>query len=156
MESFEEEIRGVNMQGEFIYDDIVTDKRVLCGTSALNRAGLISASSNHLYLMTTWEEFDNLDLAYAHFVYYPKVDYKHWVSPSKSNPLILQPTKERAIVEYILNEKWCDEGLLIEALKSYISFFWNEKELYKVADFFGLKRDVLDYWIKEAKEDEEV
>lgn len=138
------------------YESVIDEKRVTCGNYALAGAGLISWNLIHLDLMTDDAEFDNFDMVYITYYYYPKIDYEHWVTESRQNPLILQPTKERAIVEYILNEKWCDEGILIEALKSYLEFFRNDEELYEVADFFGLKREVLDYWITEAENDEDV
>jgi hypothetical protein len=78
------------------------------------------------------------------------------VEPEESNPLLLKPTKERAIVEYLKNEKWCDEGLLIEALKNYLEQFRNDEELYRVADFYGLERSTLDSWIQEAINDTEI
>lgn len=134
-------------------DICITKKSVVCGGCALNRAGLIYYNSEHLDLMTCYEELDGCCLSRLTYYYYPVIDTEHWVHPLKSNPLLLQPTRERAIVEYILNKKWCDEGLLIEALKNYLDQFRNDEELYEVADFFGLSRETLDYWINEALTD---
>ena len=141
---------------QIIYDNLVEQLSVLCMHSALARAGLTSHSTNHVCIMTSHRELDNLDLVYMTYYYYPDIDYVHWVSPSTSNPLLLQPTKERAIVEYMKNERWYDEGILIEALKSYLMWFRNDNLLYEVADFFRLDRKTLDYWIGEALTDEEV
>ena len=84
------------------------------------------------------------------------IDYEYKVHPSNTDQLILVPSKERALVEYIKNEKWCDEGILIEAMKTYLMWFRNDTELKEVADHFGLDWNTIEYWIKEALEDEEV
>lgn len=139
------------------YDYLVTDyKHVLCGPCALTRAGLLTYSEDLLFLQTPYKQLDGVCTIYITYWYYDNIDYEHWVSPSRSNPLILQPTKERAIIDYLRNEKWCDEGILIEALKSYLMWFRNDGELYKVADFFNVERSVVDYWINEALTDEEI
>lgn len=135
------------------YDSVVDEKRVLCGSCALGRVGLVMSNCIHLDLMTDYKDFDKFNLVYLTYYYYPNIDYTHWVHPSSDNKNILVPTKERALVEYIKNEKWCDEGILIEALKNYLEFFRNDEELFKVADFFELDRDILHYWINEALED---
>ena len=138
-----------------MFDSLIIEKRVICGPCALARAGLITYSTELLFLQTPFIEVDGVCTVYVTYYYYDNIDYEHWVYPSKSNPLLLQPTKERAIVDYIRNEKWCDEGILIEALKSYLMWFRNDKELYEVADFFGVTREIIDYWINEALTDEE-
>lgn len=136
------------------YESVVDEKRVLCGACALGWTGLAMVNYNHLCMMTSFPKYDGFSLVYMTYYYYPKIDYEHWVTPYIKNPNILVPTKERAIVEYLKNEKWCDEGLLIEALRNYLDFFRNDKELFKVADFFELERDTLLYWMKEALEEE--
>lgn len=138
------------------YDKLVSEQHVVCGPCALARAGLVMFNYAHIQMMTKYKELDALSISFATYYYYNDIDYEHWVYPSETNPLLLQPTKERAIVDYIRNEKWCDEGILIEALKSYLMWFRNDEELYKVADFFNVSRDVIDYWINEALTDEEV
>lgn len=138
------------------YDYLITERHVLCAACALSRNGLTSHSTQHLCLQTPYAEIDGTCVVYITYFYCKNIDYEYFVTPETTNPLILKPTKERAIVEYILNEKWCDEGILIEALKTYLQWFRNDEELYCVADFFGLDRKTLDYWIKEALEDAEV
>lgn len=140
----------------FGFDSLIKERRVACGICALSRAGLLSHSPKHLDLMTSYPEYDNFSFAYISYYYNPKIDYDYCLKPSPVNPLILQPSKERAIVEYILNEKWCDEGVLIESLKNYVDYFRNDELLYDAADHFGLDHSVLDYWINEAINDEEV
>lgn len=138
------------------YDSLADKKVVLCCSCALSRAGLTAYDPVHLDMMTQIKELDHFCMVYATYYYYPYIDYEHWITPETTNPLILKPTKERAITEYILNEKWCDEGILIEALKTYLQWFRNDSELYTVADYFGLNRTTLDYWIREALEDTEI
>ena len=78
------------------------------------------------------------------------------LSPGQVNPLLLQPSKERAIVENIAHLDWIDEGILIEAMQNYLLWFRNDEKLYKCADHFNVSREAIDYWIREAEEDEEV
>lgn len=137
----------------YLYDVVVTDKRVLCGPSCLCRCGLISWNSDTLDLMTDWKEFNRFSMCYIHFYYYETIDTEHYVWNNSPNPLVLQPTKERAIVDYINGLNNFDEGLLIEGLKSYIDSKDKDiDKLYEVADFYKLQRETVDYWIKEAEE----
>ena len=140
-----------------LYDHLVTDgKYVLCGPCALARAGLVTYSKELLFLQTKYKELDGVCTIYITYWFYSRIDYDYCVSPSAGNPLILQPSKERAVIEYLKNEKWCDEGILIEALKTYLMWFWDDKKLYECADHFGVARDTVDYWLNEALTDEEV
>ena len=145
-----------NINVDYRHDLRVNWQCVLCNICALTRNGLLTYPVTHIDVLTTRETWDGLQLAGISYYYKQNIDYKNYVTPSCTNPLILKPTRERAIVEYILMENWCDEGVLIEALKSYMSYKSNFPELYKVADFYGLPTQTLDYWLKEAREDEEV
>lgn len=142
----------------FKYDNELKDDidRVICGVCALARNGLITQNADILDLFTPFSNIDGINLHIINYFYKDNIDTEHWVSPMSTNPHLLLPTSERALVEYILNEKWRDEGVLIEALNTY--FLWKSdadiSELYRVADFFKLSRNELDYWIKEAKEDD--
>lgn len=129
---------------------------VLCGASALANAGLTTMSYTHLDLMTKEESLDGCSLIYLTYYYYENIDYEYKLEPLPENHLVLRPSKERALVEYIKNEKWCDEGTLIEAMKTYLMWFRNDKELHEVADHFSLDWSTVEYWIKEAEEDYEV
>ena len=53
-------------------------------------------------------------------------------------------------------ERWADEGILIEALHTYLDYFRDDEKLYACADHFGVSRNTIDYWIQETLEDEEV
>ena len=145
---------------EFQYDNEFKDnkRRVLCGQCALARNGLTTQNSVILDVFTEHSELDGLDLHVMVYYYNPSIDYEHWVTPSPTNPLLLLPSPERAIVEYVKNEKWCDEGTLIEALKTYElrKTITNLPLLYEVAEFFKVPKETIDYWLNEARTDEEV
>jgi hypothetical protein len=138
---------------DFPYDNLISERRVICGVCALGRSGLTTYDMKHLDLFSPYPEVDGVSTVYISYYYKKNIDYDHWVFASESNPLLLQPTKERALVEYILNEKWLDEGVLLEAINDYIEYFPNHEKLYEVADFFKLSREVLNYWICEAIND---
>ena len=82
-----------------------------------------------------------------------EIDYKYELRPSKENPLLLIPSKERAIAECIKYLDYMDEGELIEALKEYLDRFWDDR-IYEVGEHFGVSKEILDYWFEEAKNDE--
>lgn len=138
------------------YDYLVTEKHVLCGPCALARAGLTTYSTDLLFLETPYKRINGVSTVCITYWYYAKIDYNYCVTPGKVNPYILHPSKERAIIEYMSAKKWCDEGILIEALKTYLMWFRDDKKLYACADHFAVPRDTVDYWINEALTDEEV
>lgn len=141
------------------YDHLVREQSVLCGFCALARAGLTTFNNTILAL---WQDqvprYDGINFGVVVYYYKEDIDYEHYLRADSDNPHILIPTKERAIVEYILNEKWCDEGMLVEALKNYLLVdpAYNMDLLLEVADFFGLDSKTLDYWIDEAINDKEI
>ena len=149
-------VGGVEMNKDLRFDSLIKEKSVLCWNCSLNRCGLISYNGTILNVWSHDKETDGEGSGPIVYFYHEEpIDTEHYLVPCSTNPLLLIPTKERAIVEYIINEKWCDEGLLIEALKSYM-FDFNTTDftlLYEVADFFGLSREILDYWIHEAETD---
>ena len=139
------------------YDCIVTSKIVLCGCCALVRNGLINwDGGTHLDMYTEIETLHQFNMVYAMYHYTKKIDYEYCVSPSPTNPLILVPTKERAIVEYVRDEHLCDEGILIEALKNYLMWFRNDELLREASDHFGVPWETMLYWIHEAETYEEI
>lgn len=140
----------------FLWDSMVKDKRVLCSGCALARNGLVTQTPVYLEMFTDREKYDGFSLGVGRYLYNPDIDYVNYVCPMDSNRLILLPTKERAIVEYVKFEKWCDEGLLIEALKTYDEYKPDYDLLFFVADFFGVASGVMKQWIIEAREDMEV
>lgn len=139
------------------YDSIVTSRIVLCGCCALVRNGLISwDGGTHLDMYTEIKTLHQFNMVYAMYFYTKKIDYEYCVSPSPTNPLILVPTKERALIEYLRDEHIYDEGILIEALKSYLMWFRNDALLHEAADHFGVAWETVQYWIHEAETDEEI
>ena len=139
-----------------MHDHLVTEKRVLCGPCALTRAGLVTYSVELLFLETPYKEIDGVSAVYITYWYYENIDYEYELTPSSYNSLVLQPSKERAIVEFMQCERWADEGILIEALHTYLDYFRDDEKLYACADHFGVSRYTIDYWIQETLEDEEV
>jgi len=136
------------------YDKNVRDEVVvLCCECALSRSGVGMQTGQVVDRFTRFETLDNLDLVVMHFVYNPNIDFTNYVTPMENNPLILLPTPERAIVESIIYLDYCDEGELILAIQMYIDWKKNIDLLYEVAEFFKLKKETLDYWIKEARDE---
>lgn len=150
-------IDGSTQMKEFYpYDNNYTEKSVITGACALARAGLTTGSLKHLDLQTDIKDLDGLQTIPCSFHFNASIDYDYALSPSKSNHVLLQPTKERALVESIKHLDWVDEGILIEALHTYLDYFRDDEKLYACANHFGVSRDTIDYWIQETLEDEEV
>ena len=66
------------------------------------------------------------------------------------------PTSERAIIDCMVwQDENRDEGFLIEALQTY-----QEKhkvsDLYECADNYLVPHEVVDYWWKEAEEEDDM
>lgn len=137
-------------------DKNVKKPSILCNSCALARNGLIAQTGIHLDLFSQLKDAEALDAGFVTYYYNENIDYDNYVTPMKTNSNLLLPTRERALVEYLLLEKWCDEGTLIEALKTYKLLEGVYDRLYEVADFYKLPRETLDYWIHEAETDEEV
>lgn len=144
------------MVGEYRFDKYYTESSVITGSCALTRCGLTSCNAEHLDLQTTIQSLDGLKFVPCNFFYCADIDYAYEVSESPTNPVLLQPSKERALVECIKHLDWCDEGILIEALKSYLLWFRDDEKLYVCAEHFNVGRDTIDYWINEALTDEDV
>lgn len=144
------------MEDAFKYDCFFNNTYVVTGACALARSGLILLSGRYLELQTSIKELSIFRTSIYTYYYNPEIDYEYELQPSSSNPHLLQPSKERALVECIKHLDWIDEGLLIEGLKTYIEQFYNKDKLNKVAKYFNLDSVTLDYWIEEAKNDYEV
>lgn len=144
------------MEDAYNYDKEFNDhKYVITGACAFARLGLVHGNPYHLDLQTAFPELDNLNTIIFAYHYNPNIDFSYQLCPSSTNNLLLLPSRERAIVEVLLHLDWCDEGILIEALRSYIDQFWNEEKLFAVADYFGLSREILNYWLEEARNAED-
>lgn len=127
-------------------------------STAMNRVGLCYFNSWYLDLASDRKELNGFKFPMCRYLYYPDLDRIHYLTPSKDNPNLLIPTRERAIVDYIkLEEEYGDEGILIESLQSYLRDYEEDlPKLYEVADFFKLPRKELDYWLNEAREESDM
>ena len=106
-------------------DLLVTEPHVICNICALARNGLVIYNAEYLNLFTDNNQLGLMFSAGVVSYYYnPDIDYEYEVTPSETNPLLLRPSKERALVECIKFLDYVDEGLLIEGLKSYLDNFW--------------------------------
>jgi len=141
------------MEDLYKYDKEFSKCYVITGACAFARNGLIYASVTHLDLQTDIKEMDGFCTQVSGFHYNPEIDYEYCVTESPTNPLLLLPTKERAIVECIRHLDWIDEGFLIEGLKDYINYFWDSRLLLQAAQHFSLSYDELEYWLEEARND---
>lgn len=83
---------------DYIFDTKFTDHPyVITGACALARNGLIMASLSHLALQTKYELLDNVAILPVTYYYNPDIDYEYEVVPSRTNPLLLLPSKETCI-----------------------------------------------------------
>lgn len=142
------------------YTNLIRKSTVLAGNPALYRAGLINYTPVRISGYTQKKELDGVQLGPMRFVYTESIDYTNNVVPCNTNPNILIPLPERAIAEYIYHERFCEEGLLIEALQDYL---WRVEKgtgsiekLIEIGEMYGVKEETMRYWIKEAEEDYEV
>lgn len=134
----------------------VKETSIACGSYALAKNSLICFSPSILCVFTDSTILENVTC--TGFDYYYRnmeIDYQYELRPSKENPLLLIPSKERAIVECIKWLEYVDEGELIEALKTYLDMFWDNR-IYKVGEHFGISKETLDYWFEEARNDKEI
>ena len=143
------------------YDDyIIIDKEiktpvVICGNCSLARNGLTYYSGKHLDLFTKYKELHNLNLAVITYYYNPNIDYTNFVRPMETNPNILLPSPERAIIECIKFIDFVSEDILLEAIQNYKLWYKSYDKLYPMADFYQVSKKDLDHWIYEAENDYE-
>lgn len=145
----------------YLFDSLVgessKDAVVLIGEQAFWRAGLTTCISNHLQCSTLVTGITGIRTPYVTWYFNPNANrYDHTV-PSKKHPNILQPTQERALVEYMEFHDYFDEGILIEGIQTYL-FQHNDdySALIEEAKFWKFSTDMVEYWVSEAKEDYEV
>lgn len=144
------------MATQFKYDKEYRKHYIITGACALTRNGLIYANAEHLVLQTGVKSLNGLQTIPCTWYYNDNIDWNFEVTPSPTNPNLLLPSKERALIECIKHLDWIDEGFLIEALKDYISYYYNETKLKNAADHFNVAWETVTYWLQEAREDEEV
>lgn len=139
------------------FDKYIEDPKIVCGSTSLARNALIYAGADNLNLQTSRQRYNGMNVGMFTLHYNPDIDWKYELKPSETNPLLLLPSKERAIVECIKHLDWVDEGLLVEALKNYLWRFYDAdgEKLYKVAKYFDVPKETIDYWLDEARNDED-
>lgn len=142
-------------------DSIVGEKSttpvILIGESALVRVGLTTLHNSVLKCSTLVSGVTGIWNPIVTWYFNPNANrYDHTV-PSKKHPNILQPTQERALVEYMEFHDYFDEGILIEGIQTYL-FQHNDdySALIEEAKFWKFSTDMVEYWVNEAKEDYEV
>ena len=128
---------------------------VCIGEMAFIRCGLTTLLTDVLQLSTLVTGITGIHNLIAKWYFNPWADCYEFTKPSHKHPNILVPTRERAIIEYIIFKDYFDEGILIEGLKIYIQQNTDFTTLRDVAKYFKLKDSILDYWINEALTDED-
>lgn len=127
---------------------------VLAGDDALYHAGLTNQPVDTPMCWTEYEEIPNgIFAVFAYYYFNPFGKDTKYAIPMQTNILAYKPTKERAIVETVKFHEYFNEGVLIEALQSYIAGTPNMTLIYEVADYFKVSRDDIDYWFNEAREE---
>lgn len=131
---------------------------ILVGTSAFAHVGLTTALSSVLQCSTLTTGIDGLLCPIVMWYFNPFANkYFEDTRPSHVNPLIKIPSQERAIVEFILLAEKLEEGILIEGIQTYaFQHDGNYDPIYALAPKYGIRKELVDYWIKEAEEDYEV
>ncbi len=138
------------------YDKYVGDqcRIIVAGESALMRVGLTSIICDRIQAWTTHTEISEVKTTFIEWYANPLANEEFDVNPSIECANILEPTRERALIEYILFKDYFNEGTLIEGLKNYI---WLNKgdvsKLYEEAPKFSVPEWAVTYWIDEAKND---
>lgn len=90
----------------------------------------------------------------VNYCYTPNLDKEHYVTKLKGFDKVYLPTAERVFVECIKSDlEFIDEGYFCDALERYMhSSNFDHDKLYEVADFFGVERSKIDYWLEEASD----
>lgn len=143
--------KGVATLNLEIHYHLVHDRDiVIVGDHALTTAGLTTTLCNIIQCSTGIPDFNQLGLFPVYYYTMDSWNDFAYTKPSKTNPLVHIPTKERALVEAMKYE-YFNEGILIESLITYITTFYNKELLEEVADHFKLPRERLQYWLDEAE-----
>lgn len=148
----------LNLPNTYKYDNLIGSygKYVLVGECAMCRAGLTTLFSETLKLSTLYVGINNLDSNIALWYFNPFANKFFDTVPSPVCPNILEPSQERALIEYIMLLENFDEGILIEGLKTYsFQHDGDYSKLYDMLEKIPLKKELLDYWINEAETDED-
>lgn len=126
---------------------------LLVGHRALSEHGF-AIKSNLLTIYTPFEELTFVNLGDVHLSHYHFTDDAYLTLFDEEHNIYL-PSKERVLIDGMA---WCeesyDEGELVEAIQDYIFECQRDfSKLYEVADHYGVKRELVDYWVKKADEE---
>ena len=146
------------MDETYKFDKLVGEEcgvRICSGECAFWRSGLTTQYISGLQCWTLCPGINGIYSPIVMWYFNPWGDKTFDTTPSPEHPNILQPTRERAICEYIIFREYFSEGILIEGLQTYIRETDNYRErLHEAMTHIPLqKHDWLDYWIQEALED---
>ena len=139
------------------FDGMFTENVIVIGQCAFQRCGLTSYLSNIVQVSTLIADISKCNNGYVTYYLNPWALDTSFTNPSSAHSYVLEPTRERAIVEYMFFHDYFDEGILIEGINTYGLLNKGDfSKLYPVADHFGIDHAIVDYWINEALNDEEV
>lgn len=95
------------------------------------------------------EESTTIKNSRNRYIKIPNYDKEHFMIKDTKGYFV--PTEARCILDCIRykNISFNKEGLLL-AINDYFDLGNNINDLYKVADFFKVSRNVVDYWVKES------
>lgn len=140
----------INMYIKYLKEDLPT---CLCGECALYRNGLSYQHSAAVQVFTRNPDIHGCSSGMIYYYYSGHMDLDYECSPLKDYPNIYLPTRERTLVQMIKYKNYFNEGSLIEGLINYLEEP-DMDHLYSVAGHFKVKRETIDYWVNEAKEDD--
>lgn len=142
------------------YDELLGSSGdfVVCGENAFMRVGLTTLWMDTIKAWTPYSEVHGIATPYVQWYYNSDAKNIEDTKPSTKCTHIHEPTRERAIVEYIKFREYFDEGILVEGIDTYLLFNKDSdlSELYRIADKYKLPKSELDYWLNEARNDREV
>ena len=97
---------------------------------------------------------NNVPLDDVVFEHYHLHDRKYLI---RVKPRLYLPTPERAIIDCMVwQDENRDEGFLIEALQTYQYQGHKVSDLYECADHYLVPHEVVNYWWKEAEEEDDI
>lgn len=130
------------------------DKTVVVGSNALAVNGLVSGYNIHI-VQTRYKEMNKVPMKDIIFEFYHLWDNENYLT--EISPNLYLPTAERAIIDCMVWQKEnMDEGFLIEALQTYQYNGHKVEDLYECADHYLVPHEVVDYWWKEAEEEDDM
>ncbi|MEG2376744.1 MAG: hypothetical protein RSC43_00145 [Clostridia bacterium] len=106
-----------------------------------------------------WTSAQTHSIGPVQYVHTDRVDTENYIQQTNEEfeLTIGVPTAERVIVETILHQELCDEGIMLQGIRNYLDSFCtmvNMPLLYEVADFYRLDWNTLEHWLQEAREEE--